>query len=88
MTQAQRLQAVSASGPEGRAPGTRGQVTRQKLLDATVALVSETSWRSVKVTDIARRAGRAGRCRGGRGRDRGSSRPPRPRPLPRPRACH
>ncbi len=57
MTQAQRLQAVSASGPEGRAPGTRGQVTRQKLLDATVALVSETSWRSVKVTDIARRAG-------------------------------
>jgi AcrR family transcriptional regulator len=40
----------------GRVPGQRGQQTRQRLLAATVELLSTTSWRSVKVTDIARRA--------------------------------
>jgi AcrR family transcriptional regulator len=57
MNQPQRLQALRATTPNGRSPGTRGQATRSKLLEATVALVSETPWRSVKVTDIARRAG-------------------------------
>ncbi len=41
---------------DGRVPGHRGRQTRQRLLDATVELLSTTSWRSVKVTDIARRA--------------------------------
>ena len=41
---------------DGRVPGERGRQTRQRLLDATVELLSTTSWRSVKVTDIARRA--------------------------------
>jgi AcrR family transcriptional regulator len=41
---------------DGRVPGERGRQTRQRLLDATVELLTTTSWRSVKVTDIARRA--------------------------------
>ncbi len=42
---------------DGRLPGHRGQATRRKLLDGTVELLSSTPWRSVKVIDIARRAG-------------------------------
>src|SRR5580692_3390132 len=41
---------------DGRVPGERGRQTRQRLLDATIELLTTTSWRSVKVTDIARRA--------------------------------
>ena len=41
---------------DGRVPGERGRQTRQRLLDATVELLATTSWRSVKVTDIARQA--------------------------------
>src|SRR6516165_10446267 len=41
---------------DGRVPGERGRQTRQRLLDATVELLTTTSWRSVKVTDIARQA--------------------------------
>src|SRR5277367_4152972 len=41
---------------DGRVPGERGRQTRQRLLDATVDLLGTTSWRSVKVTDIARQA--------------------------------
>jgi AcrR family transcriptional regulator len=41
---------------DGRVAGERGRQTRQRLLDATVELLSTTSWRSVKVTDIARQA--------------------------------
>ncbi len=41
---------------DGRVPGERGRQTRQRLLDATVELLTTTSWRSVKVTDIARSA--------------------------------
>jgi AcrR family transcriptional regulator len=51
---------TAARGPvattDGRVPGARGRRTRQRLLDATVELLSTTSWRSVTVTDIARRA--------------------------------
>ncbi|MHB1585464.1 MAG: TetR family transcriptional regulator, partial [Acidimicrobiales bacterium] len=43
--------------PDGRIPGQRGMVTRRRLLEATVELVSSTPWRSVRVIDIARRAG-------------------------------
>jgi hypothetical protein len=48
--------AASAATTNGRVPGQRGRQTRQRLLDATVELLTTTSWRSVKVTDIARRA--------------------------------
>jgi AcrR family transcriptional regulator len=41
---------------DGRVPGHRGRATRQRLLEATVDLLSTTAWRSVKVIDIARRA--------------------------------
>ena len=41
---------------DGRVPGERGRQTRQRLLDATAELLTTTSLRSVKVTDIARRA--------------------------------
>jgi AcrR family transcriptional regulator len=41
---------------DGRVPGERGRQTRQRLLDATTELLTTTSFRSVKVTDIARRA--------------------------------
>ena len=44
------------STTDGRMPGERGRQTRQRLLTATVELLTTTSWRSVKVTDIARRA--------------------------------
>jgi len=42
---------------DGRVPGQRGRATRARLLGATVELLSTTPWRSVKVIDIARRAG-------------------------------
>ena len=41
---------------DGRVPGERGRQTRQRLLEATVELLATTSFRSVKVTDIARQA--------------------------------
>jgi AcrR family transcriptional regulator len=44
------------STTDGRTPGERGRQTRQRLLNATVELLTTTSWRSVKVTDIARQA--------------------------------
>jgi AcrR family transcriptional regulator len=42
---------------DGRVPGRRGRATRQKLLDATAALLETTSYRELKVVDIARKAG-------------------------------
>ena len=42
---------------DGRVPGQRGRATRQRLLESTVELLVTTPWRSVKVIDIARRAG-------------------------------
>ena len=42
---------------DGRLPGRRGRATRQKLLDATAALLEATSYRELKVVDIARKAG-------------------------------
>jgi AcrR family transcriptional regulator len=49
--------AHEVSTTDGRVPGARGRQTRERLLAATVELLSSTSWRSVKVTDIARQAG-------------------------------
>ena len=51
-TAAKRLRAT-----DGRVPGRRGQATRRKLLDTTAALLETTSYRTIKVIDIAREAG-------------------------------
>ena len=42
---------------DGRVPGRRGRATRQKLLACTAEMLRTTSYRSVKVIDIAREAG-------------------------------
>jgi len=42
---------------DGRVPGQRGRATRQKLLECTTELLVATPWRSIKVIDIARKAG-------------------------------
>ncbi len=57
MAEAEDAERQSATTTDGRTPGQRGQATRQRLLDATVELLSTTPWRSVKVIDIAKSAG-------------------------------
>jgi AcrR family transcriptional regulator len=52
---------VSESDPElraadGRVPGRRGRATRTRLLECTVEMLSTTSFRDLKVIDIAREA--------------------------------
>ena len=42
---------------DGRVPGRRGRATRQRLLDCTGEMLTTTSYRDVKVIDIAREAG-------------------------------
>jgi AcrR family transcriptional regulator len=42
---------------DGRMPGRRGRATRQKLLEQTEAMLQTTSFRDLKVVDIARAAG-------------------------------
>lgn len=42
---------------DGRKPGRRGQLTRDRLLGCTVKLLEETSYRDLTVIDIARCAG-------------------------------
>ena len=42
---------------DGRVPGRRGIATRRRLLDCTAELLSKTSYRDIKVIDIAREAG-------------------------------
>jgi AcrR family transcriptional regulator len=42
---------------DGRVPGRRGRATRQRLLDCTRDMLTSTSYRDVKVIDIAREAG-------------------------------
>lgn len=49
------LESISAT--DGRVPGRRGRATRQRLLECTAGLIATTSWRAVKVIDIAREAG-------------------------------
>ncbi len=41
---------------DGRVPGRRGLATRQKLLDCTLAMLENHSYRDLKVVDIAREA--------------------------------
>jgi AcrR family transcriptional regulator len=42
---------------DGRVPGRRGIATRRRLLDCTAELLAKTSYRDIKVIDIAREAG-------------------------------
>src|ERR687897_1175169 len=42
---------------DGRVPGRRGRATRQRLLECTAGMLRATSYRSLKVIDIAREAG-------------------------------
>lgn len=42
---------------DGRVPGRRGKATRQKLLACTSSMLADTSYRELKVVDIAREAG-------------------------------
>lgn len=42
---------------DGRLPGRRGLATRQKLLDHTLSMLEASSYRELKVIDIARDAG-------------------------------
>jgi AcrR family transcriptional regulator len=42
---------------DGRVPGRRGRATRQRLLERTAEMLRSTSYRDVKVVDIARGAG-------------------------------
>ena len=49
--------ADTVAATDGRVPGRRGRATRQRLLECTAELLATTSWRSIKVIDIARQAG-------------------------------
>ncbi|MCU1451914.1 MAG: regulatory protein TetR [Acidimicrobiales bacterium] len=42
---------------DGRVPGRRGRATRTKLLECTANMLRSTSYRDLKVVDIAREAG-------------------------------
>lgn len=42
---------------DGRVPGRRGKATRQKLLERTAEMLQSSSYRDLKVVDIARGAG-------------------------------
>lgn len=42
---------------DGRVPGRRGRATRQRLLECTIEMLKTTSYRELKVIDIAREAG-------------------------------
>jgi AcrR family transcriptional regulator len=53
----QAEQAENLRAADGRVPGRRGLATRQRLLDCTAEMLRSTSYRSVKVIDIAREAG-------------------------------
>jgi AcrR family transcriptional regulator len=48
---------AAISATDGRVPGSRGRATRQRLLASTTSLLDTTSWRSIKVIDIAKGAG-------------------------------
>jgi hypothetical protein len=42
---------------DGRVPGRRGRATRARLLECTAEMLQETSYRDLKVVEIARGAG-------------------------------
>ena len=50
-------EAEALRAADGRVPGRRGRATRQKLLECTAEMLRTSSYRSLKVIDIAREAG-------------------------------
>ena len=48
---------VELRAADGRVPGRRGRATRQRLLECTTEMLRSTSYRELKVIDIAREAG-------------------------------
>jgi AcrR family transcriptional regulator len=42
---------------DGRVPGRRGRATRQRLLECTIGMLESSTYRDLKVIDIAREAG-------------------------------
>ncbi len=46
----------SPRAADGRVPGRRGRATRQRLLECTSEMLRTTSYRDLKVVDIAREA--------------------------------
>lgn len=48
---------VEPRAADGRVPGRRGRATRQKLLECATEMLKTTSYRDLKVVDIAREAG-------------------------------
>lgn len=57
MTSAEELADDDLRAADGRVPGRRGMATRQRLLDRTVEMLQTSSYRDLKVVDIARGAG-------------------------------
>lgn len=51
------LDADEPRAADGRVPGRRGRATRQRLLECTSAMLRTTSYRDLKVVDIAKEAG-------------------------------
>ncbi len=56
------VEATDDDGPgprasDGRVPGRRGRATRQRLLECAATMLRTTSYRDLKVVDIAREAG-------------------------------
>ena len=48
---------IDLRAADGRLPGRRGLATRQRLLPATASLLETTSYRDLKVVEVAREAG-------------------------------
>jgi AcrR family transcriptional regulator len=57
MARARAAQAQQLRASDGRVPGRRGRATRDKLLSCTADLLEKSSYRDLKVIDIARCAG-------------------------------
>jgi AcrR family transcriptional regulator len=57
LTGAEETDDDSLRAADGRVPGRRGRATRQRLLECTSEMLTATSYRDVKVIDIAREAG-------------------------------
>lgn len=49
-------ESIDRSAPDRRVPGRRGQETRDRLLASTASLLAKTSWRDIKIIDIAKEA--------------------------------
>src|SRR5438874_8540188 len=57
MPRARAASAQQLRASDGRVPGRRGRATREKLLSCTADILEKTSYRDLKVIDIARCAG-------------------------------